>query len=776
MKKYLCFQWKYMPGFLGNYLNEGLPGSASLVDLPHAPVETPANYFDETSYQGFFTYEKRFDFQKSGEKVFLCFEGVMLKVHPYLNGVDLGEQISGWVEVRYDVSEIIKEKDNHLLVVVDSNEDPKVPPFGKAVDYLTFAGIYRPVYLESVPKDFIESVHISAKASGQLNIKAKIHGDEKACELSYDLFFGGKLVKSFAVDSVLVPNPSLWNVESPNLYTLRVKLKGPSGIDEKTYRFGFRDAGFTTKGFFLNGKRIELVGLNRHQNYPYVGPAMPDSAQVDDADILKLKLGCNVVRTSHYPDSESFLSRCDELGLMLIDEVPGWQYIGKDKAWRDNFQYFLEKMVEKERNHPCLIAYGTRIDESPDDDELYEKAVNFIHQNDPDRQCLGVRNFKTSHCLEDIYAYNDFSCASTSHGLDDPKTIRGAKKKPILISEHNGHMFPTKQFDEPAKRLEQALRHLRVIDDSYKYECIAGSIGWCAFDYNTHKDFGSGDHICYHGVSDIYRNPKAAAFAYASQHSATPVMWIANPPTPGDYDEALLKPLYVFTNCDYVEMYRNGSFIEVFKPDRKDFPHLPHPPIVIDDFIGALFEKEGYSKKDSVILREALNLVGQNGLAHIKKSQFLKYIPCILRNHMNMEKMLSLYYKYMSGWGEKAIVYNFKGYRDGKKVCEKSYGPSTSFSYRFETYSQSLLNDSTYDVSRVSIKLVDEWGSQIHYANNVISFETKGPIKVIGPTTVALSGGDISVYVRSLAVSRPSEARLIIKTDKGDYPIDFNVQ
>jgi hypothetical protein len=134
------------------------------------------------------------------------------------------------------------------------------------------------------------------------------------------------------------------------------------------------------------------------------------------------------------------------------------------------------------------------------------------------------------------------------------------------------------------------------MDDAYAEDRICGAIGWCAFDYNTHKDFGSGDHICYHGVADIYRNPKAAAFAYASQNSPLPVMWIANPPTLGDYDECLNKPLYVFTNCDYVEMYKNDKFVEVFKPDKKDFPHLPHAPIVIDDYIGALMNGEKFSE------------------------------------------------------------------------------------------------------------------------------------------------------------------------------------
>lgn len=777
MKQSLSFAWKFIPGFLGSYL-QGLPENAESVDIPHCPLTLPMNYFDEKSYQGLFTYQKRFDAPDSKQGLtFLLFEGVMLKAHVYLNGKDLGQKISGWTPLVFDITRDVKEKDNLLIVVVDATENPHIPPFGHAVDYLTFAGIYRPVYLVSEPTTYLQDLFITTNDKGHLHLVPTIVGEASKATLSYTLSFGGQLLKSFSSNDLDVPEVSLWDLDTPNLYDLEATLVSPAGKESKKYRIGFRSVSFSVNGFFLNGKKIKLLGLNRHQNYPYVGPAMPESAQKDDADILKRKLGCNIVRTSHYSDSEAFLSHCDEIGLLVLDEVPGWQYTTlTDKEWRANFYAFIKAMALKERNHPSLVAYGTRIDESADDDDLYSNGLKLIKEVDPSRATLGVRNFKTSHCLEDVYGYNDFSCSSLEHGLDDPETIKGAKNKPILITEHNGHMFPTKQFDSPARRLEQALRHLKVIDDAFGYDRLCGAIGWCAFDYNTHSDFGAGDRICYHGVEDIYRNPKAAAFAYASQNSRLPVMWIANPPTTGDYDEALLKPLYIFTNCDYVEFYRNGDFIEVFKPDTKDFPHLPHAPIVVNDFIGALMKKENYSKKDGDKLKEALNLVGQNGIAHLKKRQLAKYAPVIFRNHLKYEDLLGLYYKYMTGWGDKAMIYNFKGYKEGKLVCEKSYGPSTQFSYRFEVSQQALQNAATYDVARVSIKFVDEWGSQMHYAHNVVSFKTMGPIEVIGPKQVALQGGDVSVYVRSQFVTRSMEARLVVSTDLGDYPLDFTVQ
>jgi beta-galactosidase len=222
-------------------------------------------------------------------------------------------------------------------------------------------------------------------------------------------------------------------------------------------------------------------------------------------------------------------------------------------------------------------------------------------------------------------------------------------------------------------------------------------------------------------------------------------------------------------------MYKNDKFVEVFKPDKKDFPHLPHAPIVIDDYIGALMNGEKFSEHDRKIIKEALNTVGRTGFAHMKKSQLLRYFPVLMRNHLSIADISALYNKYM-GTNDVANVFDFRGYKEGKLVCEKKYGPSTQFAYRYEVSNQALQNGETYDVARVSIKFVDEWGSQLHYGHNVISFRTLGPIEVIGPKSVALEGGDISVYVRSLDVERTMDARLIITTDLGEKAIDFTVQ
>ena len=165
------------------------------------------------------------------------------------------------------------------------------------------------------------------------------------------------------------------------------------------------------------------------------------------------------------------------------------------------------------------------------------KGNEIAHKLDPTRQTLGVRNFKNSELLEDIYAYNDFSCDSMKHGLISPKKVK-TQGKPYLVSEYMGHMDPVKQTSDERIKVEVALRHAKVIDDNFKYDNICGAIGWCAFDYHTHVDFGSGDHICPHGAYDLYRNPKHTAAIYASQSANDPMLEVISDMKTGDYIEA----------------------------------------------------------------------------------------------------------------------------------------------------------------------------------------------------------------------------------------------
>ena len=240
---------------------------------------------------------------------------------------------------------------------------------------------------------------------------------------------------------------------------------------------GFREAQFTDHGFALNGKVIKLRGLDRHQTFPFVGQAMPGRAQRSDAHILRTKMHCNIVRTSHYPQSRHFLDACDEMGLLVLEEIPGWQHIGNE-AWKlisiDN----VRRMVRRDWNHPSVILWGVRINESLDDHDFYSRTNAVAHNLDPTRQTGGIRYSQSSEFLEDVFTMNDFGFP-----LKPPNHSR------YLNTEFVGHTYPTKTIDQVERLTEHAMRHARIHDQLASNPQYAGGIGWCAFDYNTHGRF-----------------------------------------------------------------------------------------------------------------------------------------------------------------------------------------------------------------------------------------------------------------------------------------------
>ena len=747
MKQAINFDWKFAGDYKEEYLNK-LPDSSAQINIPHCAKEVPYNYFTEKDYQIVSTYEKYFDIDEdiTNKVIKIIFDGFMLKAKIYLNNQYLGEYVSGYVKVEIDITEYAKQKGNRLVVVLDSSEDPLIPPFGYAVDYLTFSGIYREVSIEVHPKTYLENIFIKSDADGNVNVSYAKVGEE--AKVSHKLFFGEKLITEQEVNEFKIINPKLWNLDEPNLYILQTTIQSDDGIETYKTRFGFRTAVFKKDGFYLNGKKIKLVGLNRHQSYPFVGYAMPKSMQEEDANILKYQLGLNIVRQSHYPQSEHFLNRCDEIGLLTVNEIPGWQHIGKEKEWRDQFYIYLEKMILAQRNHPSLIAHGVRIDESQDDHDLYSKANEIAHSLDSSRQTLGVRNFKKSELLEDIYAYNDFSCDSLKSGLEPKKKI-APKDKPYLVTEYMGHMQPVKATSDEQMKVHVALRHARVINDNFKYDDICGAIGWCAFDYHTHVDFGSGDHICPHGAFDMYRNPKHTAFIYASQNDDQAVLEVISNMKPGDYPEARYYDIHVATNCDYFDLFKNDEFVKRYYAINEEFPNLKHPPVKVDDLVGETFKEDRFPKKQWPKIAKMFTHAAIDGFNALTLKEKLFLFFTMKKYKVTYAQLVDYYNTYVGSWGGIAKTYTFKGYKNGQLVVTKKVGPSKKFDLSVSFSKEELVNSETYDALRISLKHIDENGSLMQYSNRVIGIETSGPIKVLGEKHQALLGGQLSLFVFS---------------------------
>ena len=280
---------------------------------------------------------------------------------------------------------------------------------------------------------YLRDIFIEAQAEGDFRIYSSTVGETIGCTLQAEIrspsgsraAYSGEL--SLPITGVL-NGVHPWSIEHPTLYTLTVQLIRPGSaglpdrvLDEKTIRFGFRTVQFVAGGLYLNGQRVELRGLNRHQSYAYQGYAMPDSIQQLDAQLLKKQLGCNAVRTSHYPQSPAFLDACDELGLLVFVEMPGWQHIG-DEAWQAQALQNCREMVCQCRNHPSVFLWGVRVNGSSDNEAFYKRTNEAVHRLDPTRPTGGVRIARKSQLLEDVYAYNDYSYSCllyTSDAADD---------------------------------------------------------------------------------------------------------------------------------------------------------------------------------------------------------------------------------------------------------------------------------------------------------------------------------------------------------------------
>ncbi|HWA94357.1 MAG TPA: glycoside hydrolase family 2 TIM barrel-domain containing protein [Terracidiphilus sp.] len=680
------------------------------VVVPHTNLREPWHSFDEKSYEFVSVYRRRFRLPAAArsKRVFVDFEGVMTASKVWVNGTYLGEYKGGYTPFSFELTQYADhDRDNVLVVEVDSSERSDIPPFGDEVDYLTFGGIYREVQLRVVPATYIENIFAQPRdvLSGRptLDVECFLESSEKTAGVEYmleaALYDGEKQIAkaSQAVsawgDVALKPqtvhfNPidgiELWELHAPKLYRVEVKLmKSGAVVDSDARRIGFREAKFTPEGFKINGKVVKLRGLDRHQMFPWVGQAMPGRVQRRDAKILREELKCNIVRTSHYPQSRHFLDECDEVGLLVLEEIPGWQHIG-DQAWQDISVDNVRRMIRWDWNHPSIVLWGVRINESRDNHDFYTRTNAMAHKLDPTRQTGGIRYFQESEFLEDVFTMNDFGfpLKKPNHPL-------------YLNTEFVGHTYPTKTIDNIERLREHTIRHARVHDQLASDPQYAGGIGWCAFDYNTHANFGSGDRICYHGVTDIWREPKPAAGFYRSQ--CEPEEEIVLAPSfhwaRGDENVGFTTAL-VSSNCEHLKFYVSGKLVAEADPDREQFKYLKYPPF-------------------SANLRD-----------------------------------------FHAEWGDLRI----EGYIGGKLVATKTMsGKGVDQKFMVKPDDTELEADGA-DTTRVVLRVTDEYDAVRPFACDAVKFELSGPATLIGDNPFTLVGGQGAVWVR--AGERPGKVTL----------------
>ena len=802
---YLNDDWLFTEQFEDSLMAPEYPeNTLQPVRLPHTCKETPFHYFDESLYQMVSGYRRHLLIPKNwqGKRILLTFEGAAHDSTVFCNGKKVGEHHCGYTAFTVDLTDnVLYGQDNLLCVRLDSRENLNVPPFGYVIDYMTYGGIYRDVRLEVKEKVSLSDIFVhtaidfrSSPVTAQITSEITLTESDKnvtirqyympkstaAAQESWRLLCEQTVSTDVSCDkefslTATITAPLLWDTEEANLYILKTQLyQDNTLLDETETTFGIREAVFKKDGFYLNGRKLRIRGLNRHQSFPYVGYAMPKSMQRLDADLLKKELGLNAVRTSHYPQSHYFLERCDELGLLVFTEFPGWQHIGDD-SWKAQAVANAEDMIRQYRNHPSIILWGIRINESPDDDAFYEKTNAVAHKLDPSRPTGGVRAMKKSHLLEDVYTYNDFLHDGEMPGCDPKKKVTSDMEKPYLISEYNGHMYPTKAFDNEERRSEHAIRHANVLDAVAGQPDIAGSFGWCMFDYNTHKDFGSGDRICYHGVMDMFRNPKLAANIYACEQEQTPVLEITSSMDIGEHPGCNRGNIYILSNADSVKMYKNDRFIKEYLPGMSPYKHLKHGPILIDDFIGDSFaQNERFRPKHAKEITDAMNLVARGSLNHIPKRLYLTALKLLLIYHIDFAEVTRLYTKYIGDWGGTATIYRFDAIKDGKVVKSVTKEPVREIRLEAEADHTILTEQHSYDVALVRIRAVDDHGNVLPFYQEPVRLIAEGDISIIGPDTLALQGGMGGTYVKS--TGRSGRGALLLQSQTaGEIRIPFQI-
>ena len=572
--------------------------SWEVVSTPHTVQLMPAEASGCRNYQGIAWYRKHFVLPKEcvGRDVTLHFEAIMGKQTIYINGKKVKEHEGGYLPITISLSDCSVGDDIVIAICADNSDDKTYPPGKKqmTLDFAYHGGIYRDVWLiaknkvaiTDAPEEnkvaggglFIHYANISEK-SAEVFVNTEVRNNDSK---PHAVIVENSLVnaegksqrtklslKAGEVKTItqrfLVKNPKLWSPETPYLYHIATRIKeGKQSLDGGITKIGIRsfefvrtdDAQGRKPGFYLNGKKYhQLVGANRHQDFAYVGNALPNSQQWRDAKRLR-DAGFTIIRTAHYPQDPSFMDACDELGLFIIVATPGWQYWNKDAGWDEKVHENTRNIIRRDRNHPCVLMWEPILNETRYPEEFALKALQItkdeypypyrpiaaadVHsagvaenydvvygwpgddfKADKPKQCIFTREF--GELVDDWYAHNNLNRASRSWG-----------ERPMLI---------------------QAMSLYRSTQELYNTTGqFIGGCQWHPFDHQRgyHPDPYWG------GIYDAFRQKKTAFDMFASVLSG-PVATESKPTQPivafaHEMTQFSEKDVTIFSNCDSVRL------------------------------------------------------------------------------------------------------------------------------------------------------------------------------------------------------------------------------
>jgi len=596
--------------------------SWEVVSTPHTVKLMPAEASGNRNYQGIAWYRKTFVVPASAvaKDVTLHFEAIMGKQQFFVNGTLVKTHLGGYQPITIDLTATgVNAGDTCVIAVkADNSDDRRFPP-GKTqltLDFAYHGGIYRDVWMIVKNKvaitDAIESntvagggVFVSydkiSENSADINIQTEVQNntaERQSVILETQLIDqSGKIIRKFSSRTRLLPGqkhnilqqttllkPNLWSPASPYLYELHFQLRdGNVNLDGGMIRIGIREASFRGKeGFFLNGKPYgQLIGGNRHQDFAYVGNAVPNSQQWRDAKRLR-DAGCTIVRTAHYPMDPAFMDACNELGIFVIVATPGWQFWNRDSTFAEFSYQYTRNIIRRDRNHPSVLMWEPILNETRFPLEFSLKALAITKEEFPfpgappavaDMHSAGVAEHygvvfgwprqegevqQTIFCREfgenvdDWYAHNNNNRASRHWG-EKPMKVAA-----LSLAQSYAEMFQTTgQF--------------------------IGGAQWHPFDHQRgyHPDPYWG------GIFDAFRQPKYAYYMFKSQQNPNliinnvdtgPMVFVLNEMTPFSDSDVV-----VFSNCDSVRLTAYDGKRVVTKPVIRDKNKIPYAPVVFEN-------------------------------------------------------------------------------------------------------------------------------------------------------------------------------------------------
>lgn len=643
--------WEFVKDVADDQVFAGYDLPWESVDLPHTAHVEPL-VIEGRQWQGTAWYRKKFFVPEklNNKHLALHFEGAMQVSDVYLNGVLLKSSYSGYLPFYVPLAEYIRfGEENTLLVRLNNEDNTQVPP-GKPLDDLDFnyfSGIYRNVWF--VVKD---KLHISdpigadRPAAGGLLVSYSDVSPQKATvnvqvDVSNEYDFSqpakvrivlkdkeGKVIAEQISESqtleagshalfhfrIPVESPELWSPSNPYLYHLLAEAyKGEKPADSDLARIGIRTFRFTTEGFELNGEPFFLRGTNRHQEYPYIGYALSDNAQYRDAWKIR-SAGYNFVRLSHYPHSKAFMDALDELGLLSMNAIPGWQFFG-DEVFQERSLNDVRKMMRRDRNHASVILWEASLNETAMTDAYMQQAHDIVYEELPSPDVY------TCGWWEGVY---DVYIPARQHGKPPHYWNHYDGGKPLLIAEYgdweyyahnagfNQSAFEDLTSEERNSRQLRGFGQRRLAQQALNYQeahnsnrkgAIAGDANWLVFDYNR----GYAPDLEASGVMDIFRLPKFAYWFYKSQARMgefpeqefnEPFVYIAN-----YYHDPGFLQVKVYSNCEEVELFVNGNSLGRQKPDADVYStHLQQPPFTfhLEAFVPGELIAAGFAGREEV--------------------------------------------------------------------------------------------------------------------------------------------------------------------------------